>query len=335
MTPGRRSLSILLLLGTPLLCGCSVFGQRPGRVRPLLATDAVKQPFAAVVADCNRSVLRLCTDDGAFGLSTVVAADQAVAVASMLPAKGTPMRAIQGERVFAVTVLGIDAATDLALLQLAEAELPPIAWAASPPRPGALLASPDGGRLPAGIGMLSTGVYVHSRPRGFLGVMLAAAPSPVLLENVLDGSAAAVSGLRAGDEVLAIDDQAVADANRFRNLVGRRRPGESVQLRVRRDGAELTLDVELQKDRRGDESDQQNVWGPLSAVRAGFGEVLQHDTVLRPELCGGPVVDLDGRCVGVNVSRAGRVETLALPAAVVREAVARLQERYRTGALRR
>ena len=45
--------------------------------------------------------------------------------------------------------------------------------------------------------------------------------------------------------------------------------------------------------------------------------VLQHDTVLRPNQCGGPVVNLDGQAVGVNIARAGRVASYALPASVV------------------
>ncbi|MDA1221730.1 MAG: hypothetical protein O3B85_06885, partial [Planctomycetota bacterium] len=66
------------------------------------------------------------------------------------------------------------------------------------------------------------------------------------------------------------------------------------------------------------------LWGPLSGIRAGFGLVLQHDTILRPESCGGPLLDVDGRAVGVNIARAGRIETLAIPASVVRRIAARL-----------
>ena len=38
--------------------------------------------------------------------------------------------------------------------------------------------------------------------------------------------------------------------------------------------------------------------------------VIQHDTVLRPVNCGGPVVDLDGRVVGVNIAHGGRRDLL-------------------------
>ena len=47
--------------------------------------------------------------------------------------------------------------------------------------------------------------------------------------------------------------------------------------------------------------------------RGGFPAILQHDGVIKPTDCGGPLVDLDGKVVGINIARAGRVESYALP----------------------
>ena len=33
-----------------------------------------------------------------------------------------------------------------------------------------------------------------------------------------------------------------------------------------------------------------------------------------PSVCGGPLVDLNGACLGINVSRSGRIRTYAIPA---------------------
>ena len=54
--------------------------------------------------------------------------------------------------------------------------------------------------------------------------------------------------------------------------------------------------------------------GDLSVRRTGFPTVLQHDTFLLPQHCGGPIVDLDGRVVGINIARAERIASYALPA---------------------
>ena len=43
--------------------------------------------------------------------------------------------------------------------------------------------------------------------------------------------------------------------------------------------------------------------------------------------CGGPLVDTDGRAVGVNIARALRVTTYALPAGVVRDTISAIREK--------
>jgi serine protease Do len=65
--------------------------------------------------------------------------------------------------------------------------------------------------------------------------------------------------------------------------------------------------------------------GRMSQRRAGFPQAIQHDTVLEPEQCGGPVVNLAGQAVGLNIARAGRVETYAVPADVVKGLIRELR----------
>jgi serine protease Do len=64
---------------------------------------------------------------------------------------------------------------------------------------------------------------------------------------------------------------------------------------------------------------QDSMGSILSNRRGGFPVILQHDTVLRHTDCGGPLVDLDGKVVGINISRTGRVESYAIPAEVVQK----------------
>ena len=54
--------------------------------------------------------------------------------------------------------------------------------------------------------------------------------------------------------------------------------------------------------------------GELSEKTSGYPDAIQHDIPLPPQLCGGPLFDLKGRCIGINVSRAGRTKTYAIPA---------------------
>ena len=66
--------------------------------------------------------------------------------------------------------------------------------------------------------------------------------------------------------------------------------------------------------------------GPLSARASGFPDVFQHDSVIRPTDCGSPVVDLDGKVIGINIARAGRTETFAIPADVVKNVFEQLKK---------
>src|SRR5687768_6091451 len=71
---------------------------------------------------------------------------------------------------------------------------------------------------------------------------------------------------------------------------------------------------------------QNQLGGELSRRRAGFPSVFQHDSVLQPNECGGPVVDLNGHAVGINIARAGRVASYAIPTSVVKEVLASLMD---------
>jgi hypothetical protein len=55
-----------------------------------------------------------------------------------------------------------------------------------------------------------------------------------------------------------------------------------------------------------------------SDVKDGFRDVIQSDMQLAPEDCGAPVIDLDGRVIGIAVARAGRIKTFIIPASSVR-----------------
>ena len=60
--------------------------------------------------------------------------------------------------------------------------------------------------------------------------------------------------------------------------------------------------------------------------RTGFPAIIQHDMVLKPIDCGGPLVDLDGNVLGINIARAGRVESWALPPDIVKPIIKDMKE---------
>ncbi len=60
----------------------------------------------------------------------------------------------------------------------------------------------------------------------------------------------------------------------------------------------------------------------VSTRRDGFALAVLHDGALQPKDCGGPILDVHGNCVGLNIARASRYGTLAIPSSVILELLA-------------
>jgi putative serine protease PepD len=91
--------------------------------------------------------------------------------------------------------------------------------------------------------LLSGGSVEH----GYLGVQLAEPGNEdgVPVAEVVSGGPAADAGLKTGDRILTIDGQSVDAVSDVRSFVGDRKPGEKVELTVKRDGSTTTLTVRL------------------------------------------------------------------------------------------
>ncbi|MFO1468159.1 MAG: RIP metalloprotease RseP [Steroidobacteraceae bacterium] len=77
-----------------------------------------------------------------------------------------------------------------------------------------------------------------------LGFDLASWSAPVLVQEVPAGSAGARAGLRAGDRLIAVDGQSVANATEFRNLIAAA-GGSRVLLDLQRQGEHLQINAEV------------------------------------------------------------------------------------------
>ena len=304
-------------------------------IRNLTQASKIRKLWEPIVAAANRSVVEVCVDERAMVLGTVVGKDLVVTKLSEITVKkdedeDAPVLSIdQGDQSWPCQQIGVDRPTDLALLRVTPttgASLTPVRWKEQAElAPGAFLASVDGSDAPFGVGVLAAEVYVHTVPRAFLGIRFAnPTGGEAAIDEAVEHGAAAAAGIRSGDVVVRFGDEEIEDTDALRAAIRARQPGDKVQVTVRRGEDKVTVDVVLGTNSSPMRSDQESVWGELSEVRSGFQRVLQHDTVLKPEDCGGPVVDLSGAVVGVNVARAGRIETLALPAEDVRAVVARL-----------
>ncbi|WP_027960331.1 RIP metalloprotease RseP [Halomonas halodenitrificans] len=80
------------------------------------------------------------------------------------------------------------------------------------------------------------------RPLATLGVAPWRPSMPAILGQVVEGEAAAVGGLEAGDEILRVDGEALNGWRHFVEIV-RASPGQPLELGVSRDGRQLSLTV--------------------------------------------------------------------------------------------
>ncbi|HYH65223.1 MAG TPA: PDZ domain-containing protein [Urbifossiella sp.] len=294
--------------------------------------------FQPVVAKVNESTVRVLANGKDTALGTIVFADGYV-LTKASDLRGTlAVRFADGTDADAELV-GVHKVTDLALLKVAGKKgLPAQTFADTNVAPlGNWLAAAGVGSDPVGVGIVSVVTRTLGKrdqpgnpDRGLLGVQMAVVAPPgggaeVTMTSI--GGGAQKAGVKVGDIILKLDGKAVADSEALSDLLDDSRPGQTVTLSLRRKGETLSLSATLSplpKDMKGNgRADLQNsMGGPLSARRFGFKTVLQTDMVVDPKNCGGCVVDLDGRVVGVCIARVGRVETYVLPGEVVRPLIA-------------
>ncbi|MCC7423217.1 MAG: PDZ domain-containing protein [Planctomycetaceae bacterium] len=297
--------------------------------------EAVLRAFGPVTSEASRSTVRFLSltekkTDGnprELALGTVIDANGlAVSKASQL--EGDLVCWLGEARVAKATVVATDPDSDLALVKIEAANLKPVRWGSGVPKPGQWLASAAPTPTPTAVGVVSAALReVPSQP-GALGVAVTDEDAGPKVSEILPGSGAARAGIQKGDIILEVAGKNIADGRTLASSVGAYRPGTKLPLKLRRDEQVLSLEATLGR-RPGDGPSriqfQNSLGGALSVRRDGFASALQHDTVLRPEDCGGPVVDLSGKVVGVNIARAGRTESYLLPASLVETVVKSLR----------
>lgn len=333
LTRTRLMLTVMALT----LAALSPVVQSSERLNPRVLAS-----FREVVAQPAKSTVQIYCDGYKSALGAVVREDGYVVTKSS-ELKGKIECLLPGRRQnekLEATIVASDAALDLTILKIDAKGLLPITWAQNAPSVGSWLATPglDPDNDPVSIGVVSVAARKISAPEGALGITV---PAPVRdtearIEDIVPGNAADKAGLKAGDVILQVNGKEITDKDHLVKTIKSYMPGEKIELLVKRGSEELKLTATLGSRMQlfhGDRAEfQNNLGGPLSERRAGFSMAIQHDSVLKPADCGGPIVDLDGKAVGLNIARAGRVESYALPAALVRESVDKLLQTHLTSA---
>ena len=155
-----------------------------------------------------------------------------------------------------------------------------------------------------------------------LGVTLKETKKGLSIEEVSKDSGAEKAGMKKGEILITIAGKPVKEIAALGSIIGEMKVGTSVKVTILRDGKELELDVELfaRGDLFREPSRNDQMSGDFSNRRSGFPRIIQHDIYAAgSRTMGGPVLDLEGRAVGMNIARANRAETFAIPVEELRE----------------
>ena len=130
-----------------------------------------------------------------------------------------------------------------------------------------------------------------------------------------DKSGAKEAGLQKGDVITAIGDQPVGKFEDIAKALKGRQVGSKVKVSYRRNDEAASVEVRLMARSEMTEQMSRNdqMSGKVSDRRSDFPRVMQHDILSANSVVGGPLLDLDGRCLGMNIARANRAETFAIP----------------------
>ncbi len=280
----------------------------------------VKIAFREAVSAVAACTVRVKHDGKDVALGTIVGPHGWIVTKASELGEKQIVCVLPDERELEARVVGIDETFDLAMLRVDASDLPAIDWEEEPAEVGQWVAAAGLGQEPLAIGVVSVPQLAIPAMSGVLGVRLGDEENGVVVEDVISDSPAEKVGIQAGDVITHVDGKETATREELIRTVRTYRPGTTVSVTIRRGDETLDISVTLAPvstpgHQRREQMNRMGVG--VSERRDDFPKVLQHDTVLKPTDCGGPLVNLNGRVVGVNIARGGRVETYAIPSDVL------------------
>ena len=270
------------------------------------------------------AVVQVYSGDRPVALGTVVAEDGFI-LTKRSELDGDPIRVrLNDGQLLPARVAAVRRSNDLALLRVeGDITLNPAEFTGEIPPVASFVISVGRKSTPIGLGV------VGAKPRrithqGRLGVLLQDdRTGRAMVRGVFAESGAEAAGLKKGDLIVAINGREERSRLGVIETLRGMFPGENVRLTITRsdpasDPTTMDVDAAIRELNvmRESESDAR-VNGPRNVRLTGFDQVMQHDTVLDPNECGGPLLDTDGNVVGINIARAGRVVSYALPASLI------------------
>ena len=351
MEDGRRRLRacccartiLLLALGLGLLVQ-TADAQDASRLRALPRNryrngEETLRAFAPVSEATRYSIVKFNVDGATVALGTVVDTNGLALTKASELKKGKLTCWLAVEKEVDAEVIGIDEEEDVALVRVRAQGLKPIQWAAGEVAVGQWAITPGIAETPQAVGIISALPRRIRPPRALIGVQFDFGGSAPKIRELLPGLGAEKAGLKPGDLIVGLNQVTVTNREQVVETLREFREGQTIKLRVRRAEKEFDAEVRLMQFQSGQLGAELNpqqrlsrLTGEVSQRAEGFELAIEHDSVLPPWLCGGPLVNLDGKAIGLNIARAGRVTTYALPARLAKRIFDNLRAKPKSAA---
>ncbi|MEM7168449.1 MAG: trypsin-like peptidase domain-containing protein, partial [Planctomycetota bacterium] len=266
--------------------------------------SATRAAFSETIEAARAATVRLEVDKKLVALGTCVHADGWILTKASTVPLAVDCVLPDGRRVAAVRRATIEE-HDLALFSVSATDLTVVDWQVEEPTVGRWIAVPGHADVPVAVGVVSVPSRTVEAERGFLGVEIHDYDDAgALIKAVIDDTPAQRAGLAADDVVVRVNGATVRNRSMLVSNIRKVGAGGALELLVRRGDKEVTVRA-IVGQRNFDPKDIENS-GPVSLRHSGFPAAFQHDAVIAPSQCGGPVVDLSGKVVGVAIARANR-----------------------------
>jgi S1-C subfamily serine protease len=293
----------------------------------------------------DRGVVRVVSGETEVALGTVMSPDGDILTkASELP-QGPLSCALPDGRTLRAERLATDSTWDVALLKVRASGLKVLPFSEGVST-GRWTFSPDAKGAVAAVGVVGVtdmpvpnkGIAPKPTSKAYMGVVLAPVEPAVLRTLGITKGVRAMTvepdmpadraGIQTGDVLIEADGQAMGDPDEMMDYLVGKKPGDTVKLRIVRGEERLTLGVNLvtrPAHLPGRGGLAEFLSGEVSRMAGPFTHVLQHDSILNPRAMGGPLLDADGKLIGLNIARADRTSTYAIPAKDLLEIYTRLK----------
>ena len=271
--------------------------------------------FRESIGDTWKSTVQILVRNRQVALGAVVHPDGwIVSKSSEVPDQFDVKLADGTKAVGAVRIRRTD--MDLALIKIERDGLLPIELKTNREVPiGGWLISTDIRPSALSIGVVGVANRNVRPEKPVLGVRLELTPDRTqgaMVASIVDGGGADRAGIEIGDIIQTVDGKSYSKRDDVLDKLRSLQAGQFVELGILRDERLIKITAQMMDLANSlFDSTEMEVNGHISARATGFQNVIQHDTVLQPHQCGGPIVDVEGNVVGLNIARNGRVASLA------------------------